>query len=408
MINTFFGVDALGSPAALINAIIIGFVFGWCFEQAGLTSSKKMAGVFHFSDMSLLKTSLTALLTASLGLGLLLKSGIIAPDFIDSPLTVVYAQCIGGLLFGIGFVMSGWTASSSVAGLATGRLDALVFMVFVVIGIITFNEAFYYYKLLFELGDAGVSFICEYMKVSWFKSVAVFCILGIALLWIAEFIDEDCDYNEVAKNGKGLWIFTMFVVIISGSLIIPSEEFNNEKNSGIVLKERTDVSAYEGGIITSNNSESSDHLSRTLNISPVTYAREKVEGLKKIILVDLRAREKYDEWHVNGSYNYPIDAIALSLDRFRKFERIILLGSTEETSEAHKLLDNAKFKNVYILDGGIEGFKDEVLNEEKLLSEKISEEEKLERNVWRKMFDGASSASGAADPISLNSLIGAD
>ena len=32
MINTFFGVDALGSPAALINAIIIGFVFGWCFE----------------------------------------------------------------------------------------------------------------------------------------------------------------------------------------------------------------------------------------------------------------------------------------------------------------------------------------------------------------------------------------
>ena len=125
-------------------------------------------------------------------------------------------------------------------------------------------------------------------------------------------------------------------------------------------------------------------------------------------MVDLRAREKYDEWHVNGSYNYPIDAIALSLDRFRKFERIILLGSTEETSEAHKLLDNAKFKNVYILDGGIEGFKDEVLNEEKLLSEKISEEEKLERNVWRKMFDGASSASGAADPISLNSLIGAD
>ncbi|MDD3002105.1 MAG: rhodanese-like domain-containing protein, partial [Candidatus Riflebacteria bacterium] len=287
-------------------------------------------------------------------------------------------------------------------------LDAMVFLIFVLIGILTFNEAFYYYKLLFDLGDTGLSFICEYMKISWFKSVAVFCLLGVSLLWITEFIDEDCDYNEVAKKGRGLWIFTMFIVIISGALIIPSENFDDDKNFGVILKERADVSHYEGGIIASNNSEFNKDLSETLNISPITYAREKIQGLKKIILVDLRAREKYDEWHVNGSYNYPIDAIALSLDRFRKFERIVLLGSDEETSEAYKLLNNAKFTNVYILEGGIEGFKDEILNEEKALSEKINEEERLEREAWHKMFEGSTSSSSTAEPINLNSLIGAD
>ena len=52
------------------------------------------------------------------------------------------AQIVGGLIFGVGFVMGGWCPGTAAVGLASGRLDALVFLAGAGIGSVLFNEMF--------------------------------------------------------------------------------------------------------------------------------------------------------------------------------------------------------------------------------------------------------------------------
>ena len=55
MIDTFFGANTLDSVAAMLAALIIGVLFGVSLEKAGFGSSKRLAGIFYFRDMAVLK-----------------------------------------------------------------------------------------------------------------------------------------------------------------------------------------------------------------------------------------------------------------------------------------------------------------------------------------------------------------
>ena len=55
MINTFYSLDALGTSQAFFLALLIGFGFGFALERAGFSSSRRLAGVFYFTDMAVVK-----------------------------------------------------------------------------------------------------------------------------------------------------------------------------------------------------------------------------------------------------------------------------------------------------------------------------------------------------------------
>ena len=127
MIKTFFGAGTLDTSGAFLAALIIGVLFGVALEQAGFGSSRKLTGVFYFEDMAVIKVMFSALITAMLGLAYFQAAGLIGPDELYFLPTVYGAQIIGGLIFGVGFVMGGWCPGTAAVGLASGKLDALVF-----------------------------------------------------------------------------------------------------------------------------------------------------------------------------------------------------------------------------------------------------------------------------------------
>jgi len=127
MIKTFFGAGTLDTTGAFLAALIIGALFGVALEQAGFGSSRKLTGVFYFEDMAVIKVMFSALITAMLGLAYFQAAGFIGPDELYFLPTIYGAQIIGGLIFGVGFVMGGWCPGTAAVGLASGKLDALVF-----------------------------------------------------------------------------------------------------------------------------------------------------------------------------------------------------------------------------------------------------------------------------------------
>ena len=126
----------------MFAALVIGMAFGFVLERAGFGSSRKLAGIFYFRDMTVLKVMFTAVITAMLGLSYALALGWITPDQVYALPTVYRAQILGGLLFGVGFVVSGWCPGTGAVGMASGKLDAVVFLLGTVLGSVGFNEAF--------------------------------------------------------------------------------------------------------------------------------------------------------------------------------------------------------------------------------------------------------------------------
>ena len=118
----------LDQPIGLLLAMVIGLGFGFWLERAGFGSSKKLTAIFYFQDFAVLKVMFSAMVTAAIGLQVLAATGHIDLAALYVPESVLWPQAVGGLLFGVGFVAGGWCPGTAAVGLASGKLDALVFL----------------------------------------------------------------------------------------------------------------------------------------------------------------------------------------------------------------------------------------------------------------------------------------
>jgi uncharacterized membrane protein YedE/YeeE len=116
---------ALDGWGELALATLIGVAFGWTLERAGLGSAKKLVGQFYFTDFTVFKVMFSAILTALAGVTLLSWTGVIDAATLPVPATFVAPQLVGGLLFGVGFVLGGLCPGTSCVAAAAGRGDGL-------------------------------------------------------------------------------------------------------------------------------------------------------------------------------------------------------------------------------------------------------------------------------------------
>jgi hypothetical protein len=89
-----------------ILALILGILFGFSLNKAGLTRYHKIVNVFRFTDMAVLKFMMTALVVAMTGLYGLRGLGLI--QFPNIPATYIVGNLVGGLIFGVGMALTGY------------------------------------------------------------------------------------------------------------------------------------------------------------------------------------------------------------------------------------------------------------------------------------------------------------
>ncbi len=87
-------------------ALVLGGLFGFSLNKAGLTKYHKIVNVFRFTDMAVLKFMMTALVVAMIGLYSLRGLGLIT--FPAVPATYIVGNLAGGLLFGVGMSLTGY------------------------------------------------------------------------------------------------------------------------------------------------------------------------------------------------------------------------------------------------------------------------------------------------------------
>jgi rhodanese-related sulfurtransferase/uncharacterized membrane protein YedE/YeeE len=146
--------------ASLVVAVVIGMAFGFFLERGGLGNSRKLAAQFYLTDLTVFKVMFTAILTAGVGLYLLAWLGIVDLAYVYLNPTYLIPQLLAGLLFGVGFITAGLCPGTAVVSVATGKLDGLMTLVGILIGIAVFAELFpllepFYYST--SLGQVSLS-----------------------------------------------------------------------------------------------------------------------------------------------------------------------------------------------------------------------------------------------------------
>ncbi len=119
----------LSNEANMFFAVVLGFTFGFVLERTGFTRSQLIADTFYFKNIAVPKIMGVTVITTTTWFILFSYMGWLDINQLFVPATYVWPYMVGGLLFGIGMVMAGYCPGTAVAGLGTGKSDALVFIV---------------------------------------------------------------------------------------------------------------------------------------------------------------------------------------------------------------------------------------------------------------------------------------
>jgi len=128
------------NPWSYLVFIVIGFAFGYVLEIAGFGNSKKLAAQFYFTELTVLKVMFGAIVTAMVLIFIMVGLGVLDYGQVYVNTTYFGPMVLGGLIMGVGFIIGGFCPGTSLVGLVTGKLDALFFVLGVMVGIFAFGE----------------------------------------------------------------------------------------------------------------------------------------------------------------------------------------------------------------------------------------------------------------------------
>jgi rhodanese-related sulfurtransferase/uncharacterized membrane protein YedE/YeeE len=378
MTETLFSAELINTPLGFTASLIVGVLFGAVLEKAGFGSARRIAGVFYFTDMAVVKVMFSALITAMVGLIYLNSTGLLYLDAIYQMPTVWGAQLVGGIIFGAGFVMSGWCPGTSAVGVASGKIDALVFFGGVMIGSIFFNEVFETVKPLYGWGRQGVLYAYDSIGTSKEVFVLLFSIVAVAAFWVSE-------YFERRKSGTGKYLNTRFqrtfggvlVVLALGVFILPKPLAVPAKTKPFQVSTEQQ---RESGLM-AQVEQAADH------IEPEELADRMMLGKPGLLVVDVRDPLEYRTFHLKGAINIPLEELAAYLAAYKNRGLIVLYSNgMTHPAQARDSLNRLRFNNVYFLTDGLNGFSQRCLKPISLRNAPVSKEMADKIKLWREYF----------------------
>jgi len=153
----------------LFIGFLIGCAFGAILYLGGASSYRRILGTLLLKDMAIIKLMMTAIGVGSLGIYLLDMGGLanmsIKPAY-------VWGVAIGGIIFGIGWAVSGYCPGTCIVGASEGKKDA----VFTILGALT---GAFLFSLAFPVLEKWL------IKPANFGQVTMESMLGIDGIWIA-------------------------------------------------------------------------------------------------------------------------------------------------------------------------------------------------------------------------------
>ncbi len=190
---------AFGYGTSLLIAVVIGILFGFVLERAGFGDARNLTSIFYLRDMRVLRVMFSAIVTALVGLIILSWIGLFDYSVLlqySLLKTYLWPQLIGGLLFGIGFVVGGYCPGTSAVATMSGKADGLVFLLGMIAGIWVFAAGFPLWGSLYMSSDLGRLTLWQVFGVRMELVGLAIVIMALAAFYLAGLAEKWAPYDK--------------------------------------------------------------------------------------------------------------------------------------------------------------------------------------------------------------------
>ena len=311
-----FQLPAANPQIAMLAAVFVGFGFGFVLERAGFGNSRKLASQFYGTEMVMLKVMFTAIVTAILGTTVLAGLGLVdlraLGDTIASD-TFLWPMIAGGLLIGVGIILSGYCPGTSIVGMASGKLDAVLAYGGVVLGQVIWAELETHGAIarFHNSGALGHVYLYDLVKLPPQALAAAIVLVAVGAFLFGEKVERMVTGAATDAPPARRWVFAgagAFGAIGLATLILPA--------SGAA---RTVPAATIAAPDLARRALAEPWKLRILDVRPMAdCAKERVPGsectpvdtLKKLELADVSASRDLVVVSERGLAEVPADARA--------------------------------------------------------------------------------------------------
>lgn len=184
----------------LLIALLIGIGFGFALEQAGFSSSRKLAGMFYGYDATVLKVFFTAAIVAMIGSSVLSSLGLLDMDMVFHNQFYLWPSIIGGIIMGAGFIMGGFCPGTGISAAAIGKIDALIFLLGGGVGALIFAETYPLIQDFHTRNNQGPVKLSESLGLSDPLFIFIVTLLAVGMFWFAEKAEKRFARPEISNE----------------------------------------------------------------------------------------------------------------------------------------------------------------------------------------------------------------
>jgi len=337
--------DVIGYELNMIVAFLLGICFGFILEQAGFSSSRRLAGLFYGYDFVVLRVFFTAALTAMGGVVILSWLGLLDVDLVYVNPTFLQSAILGGVIMGAGFIIGGYCPGTSFCAAAIGKTDAMVFIGGILLGVFLFSEGFPLWSELYTAGDLGAPLVFDSLGLSRGLFAFLLTFAALAAFAVTGLIERRVRGAAVSPPWAN-WRYSLLtgLALLLGFFMIFMPEYKTR------AREMASPERWQ------------DHCEVVRPMAAEELADLLVKRDARLLLVDLRGEDAFHADHIPGAVNIPFES--LSEPRWRELlgaetRTKVFYGEDVETAGRACVMSSALGDGgqVRLLAGGMEAFR---------------------------------------------------
>ncbi|MCX6132326.1 MAG: YeeE/YedE thiosulfate transporter family protein [Ignavibacteriales bacterium] len=341
--------ELISDQLNLVVALLLGIAFGAVLEQAGFSSSRRLAGVFYGYDFTVLRVFFTATVTAMSGVLLLGYWGLLDTEAIFVNPTWLVPAIVGGIVMGIGFVLGGYCPGTSICAAAIGKIDAMFFVGGGLVGVFAFGELFSLYGSFYDSTSLGSIKVFDSLGLS--QGLFAFLLIAIA---VGAFAVTTLIEKRVNRTSAPSFEFKSWKHVAAGSGIFALGLLF------IVLPDRKTHLVNK----VSDPKYAASHPVTVMDVDELAFRI--VDREPNIRIIDLRSPGAFASHSLPGADNIALrDLFGKDLipTLSRRHIKKVLIGDDEgQERTAYLLLRELGYENLAVLQGGFGAFDRTILS----------------------------------------------
>ncbi len=184
----------------LLTAFLVGTGFGFALEQAGFSSSRKLAGMFYGYDATVLKVFFTAAVVAMIGAQILALLGLLDMNLVFHNYFYPAPALAGGFIMGVGFIMGGFCPGTGISAAAIGKIDAFVYLLGGGAGAFLFAESYPLIQAFHNRGNRGAVKLSESIGISDPLFILGVTVIAVIMFWFAEKAEKRFARPDISRE----------------------------------------------------------------------------------------------------------------------------------------------------------------------------------------------------------------